>query len=133
MLVVLALLPDLLFSLSSDERVLGLVVHALHTEGADPGRPHSGGNVLSALFFGLEPQVLLPVLLVQGVVVHFLVCLRVNIEDLIVIVLVSLPWLWHWSFKTLLCNEKKFFILLNVHSQNDCGVLMDFYKSEIKK
>ena len=53
----------------------------------------------------------------------------INIEHLIIYILISLPLLWNWSFKTFLSNEEEVFVLLKVHAQKEC-VLMNFYRFE---
>ena len=127
LLVELTLFTDFLFRFSSDQWVLSLARHSIVSKPFHLRRSYSWRNIVLPLFFGLESQKLLSVLLIQRVVIHFLISLRVNVKNLVIVILVGFPRFRYWSLETFLGNEKEFLVLLKIHTKNDRGILMNFY------
>jgi len=83
-------------------------------------------DVGCAFLLSLESEEFLSVFLIEGMIVHLLASLRVDVEDLIVIIVVGFPWRWHWSFQAFDGNVEEFLVLFWIHSE-ELSIAMDFF------
>jgi len=146
LLVQLLVLLKLLFCLSTNKWVLDFVVHNSWHHISSRLLLHkivsiclcrdllswllllllsSSWVVWSTFILRLELQELLPVLFIERMIVHLLAGYRVDVENLVVLVEVCLPWLRHWCFQPFFSDEQVLLILLNINSK-ELGVPVNF-------